>query len=89
MQAWYEQARARALADAPLELSSAAARFARAGLAGLLAPPEPPPWTGEVVLAPPPRWVGARDPYAQALGDVVRYLCRGPIDTGARQEVSG
>lgn len=86
---WYERARARALAGAPPELSPPAARFARAGLAGLLAPPEPPPWTGDVVPAVPPRWVGARDPYAQALGDVVRYLCRGPVDVGARQEVSG
>jgi len=89
VQAWYERARAQALAGAPPELSTCAARFARAGLAGLLGPAEPQPWTGAVALAPPPRWVGARDPYAQALGEVVRYLCRGPVDLGARQEVSG
>ena len=73
----------------PADVRAKILRFARAGLAGLLAPPEPPPWTGDVVPAVPPRWVGARDPYAQALGDVVRYLCRGPVAVGARQEVSG
>jgi len=55
----------------------------------VVVPPDALPWTGEVVPAVPPRWVGARDPYAQALGDVVRYLCRGPIDLSARQEVNG
>jgi hypothetical protein len=55
-----------------------------------VAPPDSSPWTGEVVPAAPPRWVGARDPYVQALGEVVRYLCRGPADGAVpRQEVSG
>jgi hypothetical protein len=71
-QACYERLRATFLAGAP-EGSPDSTRFARGGLVGLLALPQP-VWTVEICQAVPPRWQGAHDPYHAALREAVRWL---------------
>jgi len=74
-QADYEALRAAALAGEPPRDELAAARFARRGLAGVIAWPRAEPvYLGALVGAQRPAWSGAEDPREVALGDVYGFL---------------
>jgi hypothetical protein len=74
-QADYEALRAAALDGAPPRDELAAARFARRGLAGVIAWPRAEPiYLGALVGAQRPAWSGAEDPREVALGEVYGFL---------------
>jgi hypothetical protein len=74
-QADYEALRAAALGDEPAGDELAAARFARRGLAGVIAwPRSEPVYLGALVGAQRPSWSGAEDPREAALGEVYGFL---------------
>ena len=74
-QADYEALRAAALAGERPRDELAAARFARRGLAGVIAwPRAEPAYLGEVVGARRPPWSGAEDPREAALGEAYGFL---------------
>jgi hypothetical protein len=67
----HEALRAAAMSGPRPRDELAAARFARRGLAGLIAwPRSEPVYLGSLVGAPRPRWSGAENPREAALGDV-------------------
>lgn len=71
----YEALRAATLAGEPPRDELAAARFARRGLAGVIAWPRAEPvYLGAVVGAHRPRWSGAEDPREAALGEAYGFL---------------
>ena len=74
-QADYEALRAAALAGERPRDELAAARFARRGLAGLIAwPCAEPVYLGAFVGARRPPWSGTEDPREAALGEVYCFL---------------
>jgi hypothetical protein len=74
-QADYEILRARQLQDGSLPAGLAAARFARRGLAGLIAWPAAEPVFGaELAGAARPPWTPEADPREQALAACYRFL---------------
>ena len=74
-QAAYEALRTVVLTDAPGGDELAAARFARRGLAGLIAWPHAEPvYLGAVLGAPRPAWCGSDDPRDQALAEAYGFL---------------
>jgi hypothetical protein len=74
-QADYELLRAAALAGEAPRDELAAARFARRGLAGVIAwPRSEPVYLGALVGAQRPPWSGAEDPREAALGEVYGFL---------------
>ena len=77
-QAQYEELRRQALLGCAPRQGVAARRFARAGLAGLLAMPAAEPrFHGLLVGAARPRWSGHADPREDALRDVYAFLLAG------------
>jgi hypothetical protein len=90
-QADYEALRAAALAGERPRDELAAARFARRGLAGVIAWPRcEPVWLGALVGARRPPWSGAEDPRAAALGEVYGFLVAHAPATGElAREVGG
>lgn len=89
-QADYEALRAAALAaEAPSD-ELAAARFARRGLAGVIASPRSEPvYLGALVGARRPPWSGAEDPREAALGEVYGFLVAHAPATGALRRAVG
>lgn len=84
-QADYEVLRAAALAGERPRDEFAAARFARRGLAGVIAGPRAEPvYLGALVGAPRPRWSGAEDPREAALSEVYGFLV---AHTSARSQL--
>jgi hypothetical protein len=82
-QADYEALRAAALAGEPPRDELAAARFARRGLAGVIAWPRAEPvYLGALVGAQRPAWSGAEDPREVALGEVYGFLVSRAAATG-------
>jgi hypothetical protein len=82
-QADYEALRAAALAGERPRDELAAARFARRGLAGVIAwPRSEPVYLGALVAAQRPRWSGAQDPRAAALGEIYGFLVARAPETG-------
>jgi hypothetical protein len=74
-QADYEALRAAALAAERPRDELAAARFARRGLAGVIAWPRAEPvYLGALVGAQRPPWSGTEDPREAALGEVYGFL---------------
>jgi hypothetical protein len=74
-QADYEALRTAALAGEPARDELAAARFARRGLAGVIAwPSSEPAYLGAIVGAQRPAWSGAEDPREAALGEAYGFL---------------
>jgi hypothetical protein len=74
-QADYEALRAAALAGERPPDELAAARFARRGLAGVIAWPRSEPiYLGTLVGAHRPAWSGVEDPREAALGEVYGFL---------------
>jgi hypothetical protein len=74
-QADYEALRAAALAGEAPRDELAAARFARRGLAGVIAwPCSEPIYLGALVGARRPAWSGAEDPREVALGEAYGFL---------------
>ena len=74
-QADYEALRAAALEGEPPGDELAAARFARRGLAGVIAWPRAEPvYLGALVGAQRPAWSGAEDPREVTLGEVYGFL---------------
>jgi hypothetical protein len=74
-QADYEALRASALAGERPRDQLAAARFARRGLAGVIAwPRSEPVYLGALVGAERPAWSGLEDPREAALGEVYGFL---------------
>lgn len=89
-QADYEALRAAALAGERPADELAAARFARRGLAGLIAwPCSEPVYLGELVGARRPPWSGGEDPREAALGDVYGFLVAWAPATGELGRVVG
>ncbi|MCA1679629.1 MAG: hypothetical protein LC777_12115 [Actinobacteria bacterium] len=82
-QADYEALRAAALeGEAPSD-DLAAARFARRGLAGVIAwPRSEPVYLGVIVGARRPAWSGAEDPREVALGEAYGFLVARAPATG-------
>jgi hypothetical protein len=89
-QADYEALRAAALAGERPPDELAAARFARRGLAGVIAwPRSEPVYLGALVGARRPRWSGAEDPRATALGEIYGFLvARAPATGELGREVA-
>ena len=78
-QADYEALRANVLATGAMPDSLIAARFARRGVAGLIAwPSAEPVFDAELLTAHRPRWTPHRDPRLDALADAFALL----LDTG-------
>jgi len=74
-QADYEMLRAHLLERGGLPAGLAAARFARRGLAGLIAwPAAEPDFRAELAGAARPPWTPAADPREQALAAAYRFL---------------
>lgn len=74
-QADYEALRAAALQGELPQVDLAAARFARRGLAGLIAwPTSDPDYLASLLGAERPRWCGREDPREQALCEVYELL---------------
>lgn len=74
-QADYEMLRGCVLAGGCLPAGPAAARFARRGLAGLIAwPAAEPDFRAELCGAARPRWTPHADPRAQALAAAYQFL---------------
>lgn len=74
-QADYEALRSAALLGERPDAELAARRFARRGLAGLIAwPASEPDYLSSLVGAERPRWSGADDPRERALRDVYELL---------------
>lgn len=74
-QADYEALRTAELAGGPPRDELAAARFARRGLAGLIAwPSSEPVYLGALVGAQRPAWSGNEDPREAALGEAYGFL---------------
>jgi hypothetical protein len=89
-QADYELLRAAALAGEGPRDELAAARFARRGLAGVIAwPRSQPVYLGALVGAQRPPWSGAEDPRAAALGEVYGFLVAHAPATGALRRAIG
>ena len=89
-QADYELLRATALAGEAPRDELAAARFARRGLAGVIAWPRSEPiYLGELVGAQRPPWSGAEDPREAALGEVYGFLVTHAPTTGALRRAIG
>ena len=77
-QADYEALRTAALEGAPPRDELAAARFARRGLAGVIAwPRSEPVFLGAIVGARRPAWSGAANPREAALGEAYGFLVAG------------
>ena len=82
-QADYEALRAAALAGEAPRDELAAARFARRGLAGVIAWPRSEPiYLGALFGAQRPSWSGAEDPREAALGEVYGFLVSRASSTG-------
>ena len=89
-QADYEALRAAALAGEAPRDELAAARFARRGLAGVIAwPRSEPVYLGALVGAQRPPWSGAEDPREAALGEVYGFLVAHAPAAGALRRVVG
>jgi hypothetical protein len=89
-QADYELLRAAALVGEPARDELAAARFARRGLAGVIAwPRSEPVYLGELIGASRPRWSGAEDPRVAALGEVYGFLVAHAPEIGDRTGAVG
>jgi hypothetical protein len=74
-QADYEMLRARVLETGSPPAGPAAARFARRGLAGLIAwPAAGPAFRAELTSAPRPPWTPHADPREQALAAAYEFL---------------
>ena len=74
-QADYEMLRAGVLATGQLPAGLAAARFARRGLAGLIAwPAAEPDFRAELTFAARPPWTPGADPREQALAAACQFL---------------
>jgi hypothetical protein len=74
-QADYEALRTAVLAAVPPRDELAAARFARRGLAGVIAWPRSEPlYLGAIVGAKRPAWSGAEDPREAVLGEAYGFL---------------
>jgi hypothetical protein len=74
-QADYEALRAAALAGEAPRDELAAARFARRGLAGVIAwPRSEPVYLGALIGAQRPPWSGAEDPREAVLGEAYGFL---------------
>jgi hypothetical protein len=86
----YELLRAAALAGEAPRDELAAARFARRGLAGVIAwPRSEPVYLGALVGAQRPPWSGAEDPREAALGEVYGFLVAHAPATGALRRAIG
>jgi hypothetical protein len=89
-QADYEALRAAALAGERPRDELVAARFARRGLAGVIAwPRAEPAYLGALVGAHRPPWSGAEDPREAALGEVYGFLVARTSATGELGRVIG
>jgi hypothetical protein len=89
-QADYEALRAAALAGEAPRDELAAARFARRGLAGVIAwPCSEPIYLGALVGARRPAWSGAEDPREVALGEAYGFLVAHASTTDALGRVVG
>ena len=85
-QADYEMLRGCVLAGGCLPAGPAAARFARRGLAGLIAwPAAEPDFRAELRGAERPRWTPHADPRAQALAAAYQFL----LDAAAAAAAAG
>jgi hypothetical protein len=82
-QADYEVIRAHLLAAGELPASLPAARFARRGLAGLIAWPAEPSFTAELTSARRPAWSPHADPRLDALAAGFAVLLHGGLGAGA------
>lgn len=88
-QADYERLRQAALGAEQDASELARARFARRGLAGLIAwPTAEPVWLGELVGADRPAWCGADDPRLGALCAVYSFLLGGTSLGSASEAVA-
>ena len=89
-QADYELLRAAALAGEAPRDELAAARFARRGLAGVIAwPRSEPVYLGALVGAQRPPWSGAEDPREAALGEAYGFLVAHAPATAALTRAAG
>jgi hypothetical protein len=89
-QADYEALRAAALRGESAQADLAAARFARRGLAGLIAwPTSDPDYLASLVGAERPRWSGHEDPREQALCEVYGLLLGAAREPGAKLRAVG
>jgi len=88
-QADYEELRRLALSGVVAWQGVAARRFARAGLAGLIAAPasEPAYW-GALVGAARPRWSGSADPREEVLREAYALLLGAERSGGAGRRVA-
>jgi hypothetical protein len=86
-QADYEALRSAVLLGEPLG-SLAAARFARRGLAGLIAwPVAEPVYTAVVIGAERPAWNPYQDPRLEALAAGYELILRAPADLAVAQRI--
>jgi hypothetical protein len=86
-QADYEVLREAALSGEPMQ-SLTAARFARRGLAGLIAwPAAEPVYTAALVGAERARWTPYADPRLDALAAAYELIFRVPVDVAMAQRV--
>jgi hypothetical protein len=86
-QADYEALRSAVLLGEPLG-SLAAARFARHGLAGLIAwPVAEPVYTAVVIGAERPAWNPYQDPRLEALAASYELILRAPADLAVAQRI--
>jgi len=86
-QADYERLRGAALSGEPIQ-SLTAARFARRGLAGLIAwPAAEPVYTATLVGAERARWTPYADPRLDALAAGYQLILRVPVDVAVVQRV--
>lgn len=86
-QADYEALRSAVLLGEPLG-SLAAARFARRGLAGLIAwPVAEPVYTAVVIGAERPAWNPYQDPRLEALAAGYEMILRAPADLAVAQRI--
>lgn len=89
-QADYEALRAAALAGEQPRDELAAARFARRGLAGVIAwPRSEPGYLGALVGVQRPPWSGAADPREATLGEVYGFLVARTPAAGERTRAVG
>jgi hypothetical protein len=89
-QADYEELRAAALAGEQPRDELAAMRFARRGLAGVIAwPRSEPVYLGALVGAQRPPWSGAEDPREAVLGEAYGFLVAHAPTAGALRRAVG
>ena len=89
-QADYEALRAAALAGEAPRDELAATRFARRGLAGVIAwPRSEPVYLGALVGAQRPPWSGAEDPREAVLGEAYGFLVAHAPPAGALRRAVG